>query len=401
MRPRSPRFGASLGLAVDVEHGLVAQLLPLEAVFGNVREKFAESGRAVGGSHHVLSGVVASDPRELRSVFEVREEVSEEVNSADNRVEHPDRYLDVLGLAAKHLEEHLRLLQRGHCLPGPAHWQNLVVAILDADAVSHDLSEVSFGDGVGLADLPVTEHDVRLPILHEADLASKRLEEGSRTHDAVRDTVLSRDRLLQLKLRALEFEERLLDADGAEQHVVRASVFDKEVEAVFTRLVVYEVGVGDTPRARRQTRYHHIHLAAVKSVLAKRVHVRHVAERAGSTGKVSLDVLLRLLATHASLGAREGDNVVAALDQLLGHEASDVARRPRHQHRYILGLRLRNVLGHHGGGTERRRKEGATSRGRRRDREGERRSAERGGGERRAREEGRSEGEGRGGGEEE
>ena len=58
---------------------------------------------------------------------------------------------------------------------------------------------------------------------------------------------------------------------------------------------------------------------------AKALHARHVAEAAVGALKIRPDVVHALLPADARLGPREGDHVVAALDELLGHESANVA----------------------------------------------------------------------------
>eukprot|EP00965_Chrysotila_dentata_P219721 6191312-Pleurochrysis_carterae.AAC.1 len=51
--------------SVNIEDGLVAELLPLQPVLSDVLKELAQRRRAVRGAHHVLHCVVLADATEL------------------------------------------------------------------------------------------------------------------------------------------------------------------------------------------------------------------------------------------------------------------------------------------------------------------------------------------------
>lgn len=77
----------------------------------------------------------------------------------------------------------------------------------------------------------------------DVHLTSERLEECSGAHNAVSDAFCRLQRLLKLEFGVLELQQRLLHADGTEQHKVGGACLLGNLQSVQSGLVVNCPGV--------------------------------------------------------------------------------------------------------------------------------------------------------------
>ena len=85
--------------------------------------------------------------------------------------------------------------------------QHAVPAALVLNAIYHIGRKVRLGDGIALADVSLSEHNERPPLLQELQLSGYRFEESGRSHNAVAYAALASDKLvLELQLRCLELQ---------------------------------------------------------------------------------------------------------------------------------------------------------------------------------------------------
>mmetsp|Transcript_25892 Transcript_25892/g.65868 ORF Transcript_25892/g.65868 Transcript_25892/m.65868 type:complete len:405 (+) Transcript_25892:1311-2525(+) len=348
---------STLSLLVDAKHGLVTQLLALQPLLDGLGKETLQRVIAVRWRgvrqvllrllvphQHRLHCVVLADAAELGGVLKLcGEELGEEVKHADDAVHERDGHGEEVLLLAGQAEQHLGLLPRGERLAGAADGQHLVHLVARLHAVSDEGGEVRLADGLARGQGAVTEHDVRLALLHQLDLARQRLEECGGAHDGVRDVARRLQLLFELELGALELEQRLLHADGRQQHKVRCALLAAHVQAVLGGGVVDQPAVFLAACAAGQAGHHHVHLL-LEGHRADALLVQHAAKAHFSARQLLLDVILAQLALDTRILASECHHIVTPLHKLAGNKLADVSSASNNKHTDILGVLAAEVI---------------------------------------------------------
>ena len=192
-------------------------------------------------------------------------------------------------------------------------------------AASDVVGQIVVADGLAGRQRPVAEDQERAASPHALDLARQRLEEGGRPHDGIAQAGLDQRRL-EGQLGLLKGEERLLHADGGEQHeVTRRRPAAAATSALQVGAMVDRPGVPGRAGARGHAGHHGVEPLIRKPVAGQRVRIGGIHDLDRRADEQPGTVRRAERTANAGAGPHETDHLMSTPQQGADGRAADRA----------------------------------------------------------------------------